>query len=149
MRTKFSCCYILQQIKILTFVQRQSVQMQLLSKISDPQTMRHRVTVKGRVASWIKESMKWSRASGRHFSSDSRQFGPCSGTPNYSRCWDDHRCTFGKQPLSKPKQTTMKTSTFLPVPPHPKTLSFPCQILNLADRRKSYFCCCLLDGKAP
>lgn len=150
MRAKLSCFYIFQQIKIITFVQRQSVQMQLLSKVSDPQTMR---------GTWW-QGREGRLVGSRNPSSGAEQVGVTSiQTPgnsglalepqNYPRCWDNHHRIFGKQPLSKPNQTTMKTSTFLPLPPHPKTLSFPCQILNPADRIKSSFCCCLLGGKAP
>ena len=125
MRTKFSCFYIFQQIKIITFVQRQSVQMQPLSKISDPQTMRG-TRWQGREG-WLAGSRRaWGGAEQVGVTSIQTpgNSGLASESPNYPTCWDDHRRIFGKQPLSKPKQTTMKTSIFLPVLPHPKPYPF-------------------------
>ena len=148
MRTKFSCFYIFQQIKIITFVQRQSVQMQPLSKISDPQTMRG-TRWQGREG-WLAGSRRaWGGAEQVGVTSIQTpgNSGLASESPNYPTCWDDHRRIFGKQPLSKPKQTTMNTSIFLPVLPHPKTLSFPCQILNPADRRRVIFVAVCWMGK--
>ena len=109
MRTKFSCFYIFQQIKIITFVQRQSVQMQPLSKISDPQTMRG-TRWQGREG-WLAGSRRaWGGAEQVGVTSIQTpgNSGLASESPNYPTCWDDHRRIFGKQPLSKPKQTTMK-----------------------------------------